>query len=109
MPDLCTLEDVKRAQPVIDHSDDDEILRLLISAASEAVIGYLDKRADHVLSLTDSGDLESGAPVPPAVVVATIFTARHMYEGEGELQARPGGLPYRAEMLLYRLTDPPVA
>lgn len=109
MPDLCTLEDVKRAQPVIDHDDDDEILRLLVSAASEAVIAYLDKRAKHVLSLTDSGDLESGAIVPPAVQVAAILTARHLYQGEGELQGRPGGLPYRAEMLLYRLADPPVA
>lgn len=109
MPDLCTLAEVKAAQPVIDHDDDDTILGLVVTAASEAVIAYLDARAALVIGLTAGGDLQSGAEVPKAVTVATILTARHLYEGKDELQARPGGIPYRAEMLLYRLADPSVA
>lgn len=109
MVTLCTVAQVKQAQPVISHSDDDELLALLISAASEAVIAYLDTRAQEVLSLNDAGEIESGATVPAAVTVATVLTARHMYEGPDEMQGRPGGLPPRAEMLLYRLSDPPLA
>lgn len=104
---LCTLEQVKQAQPVINHDDDDDLLVLLIEAASEAVIDYLDTRAGDVIGLTNGGDLESDAEIPAAVTVATVLTARHLYEGPNEIQARPGGIPYRAEMLLYRLADPP--
>lgn len=109
MPDLCSVQEVKRAQPVIDHSDDDGLLAQLVTAASEAVIHYLDKRAVAVLGLTEEGELSPDVPVPNSVRVATIMTARHLYEGEKEVQGRPGGLPYHAEMLLYRLADPPVA
>lgn len=109
MPDLCTLEEVKRAQPVIDHDDDDDLLADLIEAGSAAVIDYLDERADVVLDLDSGGDLPSGAIVPPAIRVATILTVRHLYEGEEAMQGRPGGLPPRAEMLLYRYADPPLA
>lgn len=105
MVSLCTVAQVKAAQPVIDHDDDDALLAQLIEAASDAVIGYLDKRASTVLGLDESGD--ATVPIPPAVGVATVLTARHLYEGADEMQARPGGIPYRAEMLLYRLADPP--
>lgn len=104
---LCTIEEVKRAQPVIGHDDDDDLLLLLIDAASEAVIAYLDTRAAEVIGLNSGGDLESGAVIPGAVKVATVLTVRHLYEGAEEMQARPGGIPFRAEMLLYRLADPP--
>lgn len=107
MPDLCTVLEVKRAHPVIEHNDDDGLLAQLVSAASEAVIHYLDKRAATVIGLQVGGALSG--EVPNAVRVATIITARHLYEGEKEVQGRAGGLPYHAEMLLYRLADPPVA
>lgn len=106
---LCTLDQVKRAQPVISHDDDDAMLLTLINAASAAVIDYLDTRASAVLPLTNDGEIESGATIPPAVTVATVLTTRHLYEGPDEMQGRPGGIPYRAEMLLYRLADPPMA
>ena len=106
---LTTLAEVKRAQPVISHDDDDELLAQLIEAASDAVIDYLDGRAQSILGLDDDGALPDGATIPAAVSVATILTVRHLYEGPDEMQARPGGMPYRAEMLLYRLADPPVA
>ena len=105
---LCTLEEVKRAQPIIDHNDDDALLKQLIEAASEAVIAYLDTRAAEVIGLDKSGGLKPDATIPKAVVVATILTTRHLYEGNDEMQGRPGGIPYRAEMLLYRLADPVV-
>lgn len=105
---LCTLEEVKRAQPIIDHNDDDALLEQLIEAASEAVIAYLDTRAAEVIGLDESGSLNPDATIPQSVVVATILTTRHLYEGKEEMQGRPGGIPYRAEMLLYRLADPVV-
>ncbi|MBN8292822.1 phage gp6-like head-tail connector protein [Rhodobacter sp. NTK016B] len=106
MVELCTLEDVKAAQPVIDYDDDDDMLEILIGAASEAVIDYLDTRAEALLDLDSGGDLVSGATVPAAVRVAAILTTRHLYEGQDDEQAVRGGLPHRAEMLLYRLADP---
>lgn len=109
MPDLCTIAQVKRAQPVIDHDDDDDLLTLLIRAASEAVIQYLDTRASEVLHLTNDGEIESDAMIPPAVIVATVLTVRYLYDGADDVKGRPGGLPPRAEMLLYRLADPPLA
>lgn len=109
MLSLCTLSQVKEAQPVIDHCDDDAMLTLLIEAASEAVVQYLDTRAQAVLHLTDDGEIESGAVIPAAVTVATVLTVRHLYEGPDTMQARSGGIPFRAEMLLYRLADPPCA
>lgn len=108
MPALCTIGQVKRAQPVIGHDDDDDLLLMLIDAASEAVIGYLDTRAAEVIGLTTDGELESDAEIPAAVKVATVLTVRHLYEGPNDMQARPGGIPHRAEMLLYRLADPPL-
>lgn len=88
---LCTLAEVKAVHPVIDYNDDDDILGELIEAASAAVINYLGDRADDVLDLDSNGELASGAEVPRAVGIATVFMARHLYEGEDVEKGGPGG------------------
>lgn len=104
---LTTIPAAKRAMRVT-HSDDDAYICLLIKAASEAVVAYLDTRADAILEFDSGGDLAPGAVVPAAVEVATQITVRVMYESKDDATARPGAIPYQAETLLYRLTDPPL-
>lgn len=108
MPDLATLTETKNALRIY-HNDDDSLLQRLISAASEEVIAYLDVRAAAVLSLDSGGELTSDSVIPDRVKVAVTIVVQHLFEGADELKLRPGGLPYRAEMLLYRLADPPYA
>ncbi|APZ53134.1 head-tail connector protein [Salipiger abyssi] len=110
MPELCTLEEAKRALRIApeDDSHDDE-LRDLIPDASGAVIDYLSGRAAVVLLLDENGDLTVDSVVPKPVKRAALIVLEHLFEADDELKRAPGGLPYRAEMLLYRYADPPLA
>ena len=108
MPDLTTLTETKKALRIL-HDDDDSTLCAYIKAASELVIGYLDAQADTVLDLDSGGEFNSGAVVPVAVRVATQIIVNALYTGDETMKDRPGGIPYQAEMLLYRLTSPPLA
>ena len=108
MPDLVSLTEVKTALRIY-HDDDDLDLCSLISAASEAVIDYLDTRADAILALDSAGEITSGTDVPTKVKRATIIVVQDLYEAGDAKPDRPGGLPYRAEMMLYRVSDPPMA
>lgn len=109
MVSLVTLDDVKAAHPPIEHTDDDTLLTGLIEAASASVIGYLAAQAADVIGLGEDGSLPPGAAVPASVQVATVLVARHLYQPPEKLPAEPGALPPLAVMLLYRLTDPPLA
>lgn len=93
----------------ISHSEDDAEIIAVLEAASEVVIDYLDTRADAILTLDSSGELTAASVVPSSVRRATIIVAQHLFEGSDDMGGRPGGLPFRAEQLLYRLADPPLA
>lgn len=108
MPMLVTLEETKAALRIY-HEDDDTDLLQIIGAASEEVIAYLDTRAADVIGLDDDGNLPNGAAVPDRVKRATMIICQELYEGDDDMKTRPGGIPLRAEMLLYRLADPPFA
>lgn len=108
MPDLTTLTETKKALRIL-HDDDDSALCAYIKAASEAVISYLDVQADAVLDLDSSGGFTSGSEVPYTVKVATQIIVNALYTGDESMKDRPGGIPFQAEMLLYRLTSPPLA
>jgi hypothetical protein len=109
---LATLDATKTALRVLHDDDDAELLRL-IEAASAAVIDYLgETRATELFEYDPiRQELLSGGLVPSQVERATIIVVQELYEAADEHgeKRRPGGLPYRAEMLLYRLTDPPLA
>jgi hypothetical protein len=108
MPDLTSLTETKKALRIL-HDDDDSTLCAYIKAASETVIGYLDTRAAVILDLDSGGELTSGSEIPVAVKIATQIVVNALYTGDESLKDRPGGLPYQAEMLLYRLASPPLA
>ncbi|KRS17528.1 head-tail connector protein [Roseovarius indicus] len=105
---LVQLEETKLALRVW-HDDDDIDLSGIIEAASEAVIDYLDTRAESYLTFDSGGDIASESSVPEKIKRATMIVCQHLYEPDDDAKMGPGGLPHRAEMLLYRLADPPLA
>lgn len=107
MLDLFTLAEAKSALKVLGNNLDDQLSQL-IPVASQAVVDYLSGRASEVLALDASGELTSDSVVPEPVKFAAIVVLAHLFEAEDELKRAPGGLPYQAEMLLYRYADPPL-
>lgn len=105
MPDLCSLQDCKN-HLAIDFGDDDAKVWRLISAASEVVISYLDTRAEAILTLDTDGELTAESVIPDAVRHATMVVVEYLHDADDEMKRVPGGLPYQAEMMLYRLADP---
>lgn len=96
---LTTLSEVKDAL-VVDSTDDDALLGLLMDAASEAVVNYLK---------VDAGSLD---PVPAVVKVATIMLTAFLYNNRNhnpDETFRPGYLPAPVVSLLYPLRDPSIA
>ncbi len=105
---LVTLSQVKARLRYL-HTDADTELQDMIYAASAMVVDYLGSRADSLLDLDSGGDLVSGAEVLPQIERATLECVAWLDRGDDEMKARPGGLPFIAEAMLYRLADPPLA
>lgn len=109
MPDLVTLAQVK-AGLRIDYDDDDEQLKLLISASSERIIRYLKGRAKEVLGLNDEGTAASH--IPASVTAATMMLVGYLYRNtdedpDGDWDV--GKLPKKVSSMIYQFRDPALA
>lgn len=107
---LVTIQQVKQALR-IDENDDDEILTLMISAASRRVIQHLKAQAQVLLDLDSGGDPVS-AGVPDEVALATIMLVGYLFKNldqdpEGDFHL--GKLPLPVKSILYMLRDPALA
>jgi hypothetical protein len=108
MTQLVTLEEVKQGLRV-DSNDDNNLLTLLIGAASNAVINYLKSQAAELFDLeTAQNNSPQDANVPDEVKQATILLVDYYYRGDYE-NADPGYLPPPVMALLYPLRDPAIA
>lgn len=99
MADLATLDQVKQGLRIDEaNTDDDALLSLLISAASERIAGYIK---------TDIPD-----PAPKAVNVATVMLVGYLYQNTDSDPDKAfdlGTLPYPVTALIYNLRDPALA
>jgi hypothetical protein len=108
MADLVTLPQVKLALR-IDHDDEDDKLRLLINASSQAVLRYL--KAGSVAFRYEDGEIID-EDVPTDVKLATIYLVGWFYrnpDGDPDAEVERGYLPNPVISLLYPLRDPAVA
>lgn len=109
MIDLVTLERVKQGL-LIDTTDDDARLQLLITAASAAVLRYLKEIGSA--SFYDWENSTITADVPDDVQVATIMLVGHIYRSpdsneDGAFER--GSLPKPVTALIYSRRDPALA
>lgn len=111
---LVSLDRVKTVLR-IETSEDDEMLRIIISAASRAVHRYLKGQAGALLGIdsppnSPPDDLDE---VPEDVEMAVIAMAGILYRNpDGDAAknfAEYGGLPNVVTALLYPLRDPTMA
>lgn len=106
---LVTPEEVKAMQR-IDGDDVDDMLMLLIPAASAAVVNYLKAGADAFIG--EDGEVTAPEDVPFEVRAATVIMVGQMMrnpDNDVEEAFRPGYLPRPVTALLYPLRDPAVA
>lgn len=111
---LVSLNRVKQALR-IDHTDDDAILPIYISAASRRILTYLGGQAGDLLTIdsppnSPPDDLD-GVPeeVQLAVILLTGIFYRQPDGDEAENFDAVGELPKPVKALLYQLRDPTLA
>lgn len=106
---LVSVDEVK-AMLRLDGDDADELLILLIPAASGAVLNYLKTGAD---AFTDSnGTVTDPNAVPFEVRAATVLMVGHLMrnpDNNVENAFERGYLPMPVTALLYPLRDPALA
>lgn len=103
--DFASLEETKSSLRILDdETDDDALLRLLITAASRSVANYLKSAATPLLA--------DDAEIPSEVKVATIMLAGFLYRSpdqDPDQYFARGFLPMPVTALLYPLRDPAIA
>lgn len=110
---LVSLASVKQALRV-DHTDDDGMLELLISAASRRVVRHLKGQAGELLSIdsppNSPPDDITGVPedVRGAVIILTGIMYRNM-DNDTDNAFVDGELPNPVKAMLKALRDPTLA
>jgi hypothetical protein len=103
--DFASLKETKASLRILDdETDDDDLLRLLIKAASASVANYLKSAATPLLV--------DGAEIPGEVKVATIMLTGFLYRSpdqDPDQYFERGYLPMPVTALLYPLRDPAIA
>jgi len=110
---LVSLE-MAKAHLRIDYADEDSLLGLYVTAASEAVLNYLKSGADSFLDTAGFVPLDtSGDPVAPgAVQSATLLQIGYLWKDRDNDDGKAydhGYLPRPVVSLLYPLRDPALA
>jgi hypothetical protein len=110
---LVSLERAKQMLHV-EHNDDNELLELLISAASRSVVRYLKGQAGELLSIDSppNSPTDDLGAVPEDVAAAIIMFTGIMYrnpDNDVEAAFASGYLPAPVKVLLYPLRDPALA
>lgn len=98
----------------IEHDNDDEMLGIIISASSRAVVRYLKGQAGELLSIdsppnSPTDDLDT---VPEDVAMAIVMLTGILYrepDGDSAKAFEQGYLPKPVTALLYPLRDPSIA
>ena len=105
MTQLATLPAVK-ALLRVDFCDDDALLDMLISAASEAVLDYL--KPQGYSSFYDGSSLIGDVPFKVQLAVAHLVKYYFDFDDEirGDAFSFYGTLPPAVVGLLYRMRDP---
>ncbi len=116
MPDIVTLQEAKLALRANDFTDDDELLRVYITAASDAILTYL--KSEGWASFWDGTSTSFSADVPGAVKAATLVWIDILFEydmtDDPKVFADSRGSPLdyppmRVRALLYGRRDPALA
>lgn len=97
--ELCSVEDVKKVFR-ISTNDDNEMIQLLIHAASASVVAHLKGRAAEVLGTGD---------VPYPIQMATIILVGYWYRNpdrDPDQEYERGYLPRPVSSILYPFRDP---
>lgn len=106
------IEEASGDQWTVAPHEDDVILQTYIAAASQAIIRYLDTRAEAVLDLDSGGEIPSGVEVPADVQLAAIMLVGQFYrepDADADKAFEMGYLPKPVMALLYPLKDPTLA
>lgn len=97
--ELCSVEDVKKVFR-ISTADDDDLIELLIKAASASVIQHLKGRAQELIG---SGE------VPYPIQMATIILVGYWFRNpdrDPDQEYKQGYLPRPVTAILYPFRDP---
>lgn len=110
---LVTVDRVRDALR-LDDGESDQLIAFYISAASRAVVRYLQGQAGDLLSIDSPPDSPTNdlSEVPEDIAMATIFLTGHFYrqpDGDDEKSFEDHELPRPVVALLRHYRDPSMA